>query len=75
MKIEAVIGGEFVRSKKGRRFDAEKDAGKLISHSCVLAYLEKVIRGMMLMEIFGLRKKNIALSLFVDSDWLLNVQM
>lgn len=37
---------ENVRSKWKGDFDAEKDAGKLLSHSCALAYLEEAIRGM-----------------------------
>ena len=39
----------------------EKYAGKLISHSCALACLEEVIRGMMLLETFGLRKGTLLL--------------
>ena len=57
------------------RFDVEKDAGKL-SHSCALACLEEVIRGTALNFQGDIRpeEKIIALSAFVDGDWLSNVQ-
>ena len=42
-------------NEKEKRFNAEKDAGKMLSHSCALAFFGEVIRGMKLMETIGLR--------------------
>ena len=57
LEIEDVIGRRLI-DRKGRRLDAEKDAGKMLSHPCALACFEEIIRGMILIETFGSRKEH-----------------